>query len=68
MRQRVLTERIIDPTRPARAMGADLAEGFVAAALERLGTRAAVDVAGADASIALISLVARAWAVRGIVR
>lgn len=43
-----LTECILDRAEPARVMGVDPAEGFVAAASERLGTRASVWVAGAD--------------------
>ncbi len=43
-----LTECILDRTAPARVVGVDPAEGFVAAAAERLGGRATVAVAVAD--------------------
>lgn len=44
-----LTECILDRTAPSRVIGVDPAEGFVAAAAQRLGARATVTVAGADA-------------------
>ena len=43
-----LTECVIDRAAPAQVFAVDPAEGFVAAASERLGTRATVSMAGAD--------------------